>query len=102
MENPQKLIDFLTTHPWAEYVPFLGLAAGRPIGSTPIFARMAETAIMSIVAGGVGIYVGVEVIKNDLAYLKQGVNETNTKIEKLETKVEQIRHDLYVPRGANK
>lgn len=99
MENPHKLIDFITSHPWAEYMPFVGLAAGKPIGSTPIITRMVETAIMSVVAGAVGIYVGVEVIKNDLQYLKQGVTETNVKIEKLEAKVEQIRSDLYVPRG---
>lgn len=94
-----RLLEFMTSHPWAEYMPFIGLMAGKPIGSTPIFTRMIETAIMSVVAGAVGIYVGVEVIKNDLAYLKAGVSETNAKIEKLEAKVEQIRSDLYVPRG---
>ena len=102
MENPQKLIEFLGSHPWAEYIPFLGMTAGKPIGTTPLMTRLIETAIMSIVAGAVGIYVGVEVIKNDLLYLKQGVTETNVKIEKLEEKVEQIRADLYVPRGATR
>lgn len=101
MESPHKLLEFIGSHQWADYVPFLGLAAGKPIGSTPMFTRMVETAIMSIVAGAVGLYVGVEVIKNDMQYLKSGVAEVNTKVEKLESKVEQIRHDLYVPRGGS-
>lgn len=99
MENPHKLIDFVASHPASEFIPFLGLAAGKPIGSTPMLTRMIETAIMSIIAGAVGVYVGVEVIKNDLQYLKSGVAEVNHKVEKLENKVEQIRADLYVPRG---
>ena len=99
MENTHKFVEFVSSHPWAEYLPFVSLVAGKPIGTTPIFARMVETAIMSIVAGAVGVYVGVEVIKNDLQYLKTGVSEVNTKVEKLENKVEQIRADLYIPRG---
>lgn len=93
------LLRFIASHQWAETVPFIGLMAGQPIDSTPFVTRLLETAIMSIVAAAVGIYVGVEVIKSDIAYLKQGVSEVNIKVEKVETKVEQLRHDLYVPRA---
>ena len=93
------LDKLLQAHSWAEYMPFLGLAAGHPSGATPIVTRIIETLIMSMVAGAVGVYVGVEVIKNDLMYLKQGVNETNIKIERVDEKVEQIRRDLYRPIG---
>ena len=93
------LDKLLQAHSWAEYMPFFGLAAGHPYGATPIVTRIIETMVMSVVAGAVGVYVGVEVIKNDLMYLKQGVNETNIKIERVDAKVEQIRRDLYRPIG---
>jgi outer membrane murein-binding lipoprotein Lpp len=89
---PQHYISFF------EQLPFVALAMGKV--ERPLYTKLFETAIMSVVAGAVGVYVGVEVIKNDLTYLKAGVTETNHKIEKLEEKVEQIRSDLYVPRGA--
>ena len=93
------LEKLLQAHSWVEYMPFFGLAAGQPAGSTPIITRIIETMVMSLVAGAVGVYVGVEVIKNDLIYLKQGIAETNIKIERVDTKVEQIRRDLYRPIG---
>lgn len=90
---------FINAHHWAEYLPFISLMAGHPAGSSPLFTRIVETAIMSIVAGAVGIYVGVEVIKNDLLYIKDGIRATNVKVDQVDAKVEQIRRDLYVPRS---
>lgn len=82
-----------------DYLPFFSLMTGRP-PATPFITRLIETAVMSVVAGAVGVYVGVEVIKNDLIYIKQGQTEINHKIEQVDSKVEQLRRDLYVPRGA--
>lgn len=83
---------------YSQYIPFMSLMAGNP-QNTPLITKMIETAVMSVVAGAVGVYVGVEVIKNDLTYLKAGISETNQKVEKLDEKVEQLRRDLYVPRA---
>ena len=91
----------MMTPPWItffEQFPFVALAMGRV--ERPLATKLIETAVMSIIAGAVGVYVGIEVIKNDLQYLKQAVTETNVKIEHVDTKVEQLRRDLYVPRGS--
>ena len=82
----------MLNHDWMQYVPFFSLITNRPPLSTPIITRIIETVAMSAVAGLVGMYVGFEVIKNDISVLKAS-------IEKIDVKVEQIRHDLYVPRN---
>jgi outer membrane murein-binding lipoprotein Lpp len=82
-----------------EYIPFLGLMTGKTQMATPLTTRLVETAIMSAVAGGFAVYVGVEVLKSDINYIKASIQEVNLKVDKLENNLDRVKSDLYVPRG---
>lgn len=86
-----------------DYVPFLGLISGKQQMATPLFTRLTETAIMSIVAGGLAMYVSVEVIQAELNSVKYSINrldeKVETKFDKLDTKIEKVRGDVYIPLG---
>lgn len=89
-ENCRHLLD---------YIPFMGLVAGRPHMATPLTTRLFETAIMSAVAGAFATYIGVEVLKSDIQYIKQSISEVKQKVDEVDNKVERVRSDLYVPLG---
>lgn len=92
-------------------IPFIGLAVARAKDmQTPLSTRLFETVVMSAVAGGFATYVGVKLleqdiltIKNSMYEIKQSVDKFDQKLEenttKLDQKLEQVRRDVYVPRG---
>lgn len=82
-----------------DYIPFVGLMAGRSQMATPLSTRLFETAVMSAVAGAFATYVGVEVLKTDINSIKESINKVDAKIEQVDNKIERVRSDLYVPRG---
>ena len=94
----ELLTKIQNAHHFLSYLPFFGLMAGQSNGSTPIITKLLEAAVMSLVTSAIGVYVAVEVLKSDLNYLKSYATETNSKVEKVDAKVEQLRRDLYVPR----
>lgn len=89
-ENCRQLLD---------YIPFIGLMAGRTEMATPLSTRLFETAIMSAVAGGFATYVGVEVLKADINSIKASIEKVDAKVDQVDSKIERVRSDLYVPRG---
>lgn len=89
-ERLRHLIDFL---------PFVTLMAGNPSNKTPMVTRMIEMAIMSCVAGGFATYIGVEMLKVEIANIKTAIHQVEEKVEKMDGKVERIRSDLYIPRS---
>lgn len=89
-ENCRQLID---------YIPFLGLISGKTPMATPLTTRLVETAIMSAVAGAFATYVGVEVLRSDINYIKASISEVKQKVDEVDNKVERVRSDLYVPLG---
>lgn len=90
-------------HSLMQYIPFIGLIANNPNVKTPFGTKMAETAIMSVVAGGFALYVSVEVIKSELTAIKVSMEKRfdniEIKVEQVDSKVERVRGDLYIPRG---
>lgn len=81
---------------FAQYVPFVGLMMGK-VGQTPMFARLAEAAVMSLVAGAFALYVGVEVIKVEIRNIEYQIQQVDKKVESVDSKVEKIKSDLYIP-----
>jgi len=84
----EKINDFL------QIIPFVSLFAvceGEKI-STPLATRLIETAIMSAVAAGIGMYVTTQITTERIQQLEK-------KIDRIESQVERIRSDLYIPRG---
>ena len=84
----EKLNDFL------QVIPFVSLFAAGECDkiSTPLATRMIETAIMSAVAAGIGMYVTTQITSERIRQLEK-------KIDRIETQVERVRSDLYIPRG---
>lgn len=82
-----------------DYLPFVTLMAGQPSHQTPIVTRLIETAIMSCVAGGFATYIGVEMLKVEIANIKTAIHQVDDKVGKVDEKIERVRSDLYVPRG---
>lgn len=89
-------------HSLLSYIPFLGLIAKDPKIQSPVSVRLVETAIMSVVAGGFAMYISVEVIKTEMTSLKESIHKVDVKVDQVDNKIERVRSDLYVPRGANK
>lgn len=85
--------------PLLDFIPFIGLMVNKHTISTPIFTRLLETAIMSAVAGAFATYVGVELLKSDVANLKEAIRQVDSKVDHLDEKIERVRGDVYVPRG---
>jgi len=83
------------------YVPFVGLMLNDPSIQSPISVRLVETAIMSVVAGGFSMYVTVQVLSSDIRGLKEAIIKVEGKVEQVDTKLEKVRTDLYIPRGAS-
>jgi flagellar capping protein FliD len=70
-------------------IPFIGLALGHESAS-PLITRLAETAIMSLVAGGFAMYIATEKIQWEIASIKQhDVQNINKTLEKIDRKVDQ-------------
>lgn len=84
-------------NPW-DYVPFIGLAINQDVTKTPIVTKMVESAVMAVAATGFAMYVGVELLKQDVSAVRESITKLDHKIEKLDEKVERIRSDIYVPR----
>jgi len=85
---------------FVQYIPFMGLIMGK-VGQTPLFARLAEAAVMSLVAGALAMYVGVEVLKVQIQSIESQIEQVDRKVDSVDKKVEKIKDDLYIPRGTN-
>lgn len=82
-----------------DYIPFIGLMTNGTKPPTPLTTRLFETAVMSAVAGGFATYIGVELLKADMNYIKASIQEVNVKVDKLENSLDRVKADVYVPRG---
>ena len=81
-----------------DYIPFVGLITRDPVKTSPLFTRLAETAIMSVAAAGMSVYITVTEIKVQMNDLSTHVAEVQSSVQRVDDKVEKMRSDLYAPR----
>ena len=84
MSNPEQL------HSLINYIPFIGLMAGKTEHS-PIITRLVESAII----GGVLLYGTVQILGNDIDWLKMEIGQINNRIENVEHNQVDVMKFMY-------
>ena len=67
--------------------------------SPPVITRLIELAIVSICTGTLGAYIGVQMLEKDVSALKENQYALMTKIERMDSRLDAIRTDLYIPKS---
>lgn len=82
------------------YLPFVNLivSRGMPDAPPPMVTSIIEKAIVAIIAGGMGAYVSIKVLESQFIGLKEQVTAVSNQVERVNSKVEKLRDDLYIPR----
>lgn len=88
MEPPTSLLD---------YIPFLGLITGKQNMASPLMTRLLETCVMSLVAGGAGMYVSTKVMEVQVAEMKSHELEMQAQ---LVHQMDDLRADIRELRAA--
>lgn len=79
---------------WAtQHIPFMALMASKPPPNRPMLTRLSEQTVVAVVAAAIALYTNNAIHETKLAQLSMDV-QSLTKI------VNDMRHDLYVPRSA--
>lgn len=75
MSNGEDHLNSFTS-----YIPFIGLMVGKAQQQSPIVTRLIESAII----GAVLLYGTVQILGNDIDWLKKEMSQINGRIEQVE------------------
>ena len=72
-----------------EWMPFICLLTGKVVRK-PMITRLVESLVLGIVSAGLMLYVGHQVLQNEVSNIKQAITRMERNVERLDDRFARV------------